>query len=272
MVNSVVTNIGAIVALQSLNKTNASLDIIQKQISTGYRVADAVDDGAAFAVAQGLRSTSKGLDAVDQRLSAAQGLINVTSAGLSNISDTLAAARATLTKLADASLSTNERAQYNADYAAQKTEVTNFVNQASFNGTNILSSGTAVTIVFDSSGGQFTFAGQNTAGSITAGLATVANATAAAAALTSGGALSVFETAVGSSLATVGGYSRSVTNQQNFLKIINDATNTGIGAIVDADLAKASASLQSLQIRQQLGTQSLSIANQAPSILLSLFK
>ena len=48
--------------------------------------------------------------------------------------------------------------------------------------------------------------------------------------------------------------------------------NTGLGSLVDADLAKESAQLQALQIRQQLGTQALSMANQAPQTLLSLFK
>ena len=51
-----------------------------------------------------------------------------------------------------------------------------------------------------------------------------------------------------------------------------DALNSGLGSLIDADLAKESAQMQSLQIRQQLGTQSLSIANQAPQSLLSLFK
>ena len=51
-----------------------------------------------------------------------------------------------------------------------------------------------------------------------------------------------------------------------------DALESGLGALIDADLAKESARLQSLQIKQQLGTQALSIANQAPQTLLSLFR
>ena len=61
-------------------------------------------------------------------------------------------------------------------------------------------------------------------------------------------------------------------NQDNFIKVLGSTINDSIGSIVDADLAKVSAKLQALQIRQQLGTQTLSIANQSPSILLSLFK
>jgi len=233
-------------------------------------VADAVDDGAAFAVAQGLRGDVNGFEAVSERLSAAKGLLTVTQEALKGISDTLGEARKVLVKLADGNLSTEERTQYNADYAALSTEVTNFVAQADFNGQNLLDDATAINIIFDSSGGQFTLTGQNTQGGIAAGLAAVATSTAAATHL--GGAFVTFENAVASSLSTVGGYIRSVTNQDNFTKVLADATTVGIGAIVDADLAKESARLQSLQIRQQLGTQALSIANQGPSILLNLFR
>jgi flagellin len=272
MTNSVNTNSGAIVALQSLNRTNSELNVVQKRVSTGFRVADAADDGAAFSVAQGLRADVKGYESVNERLGAAKGLLTVTQEALRGVSDTLGEARKVLVKLADGSLSSEERTAYNADYAALKTEVTNFVAQASFNGSNLLDDATAINIIFDASGGSFTLAGQNTQGGIAAGLAAVAAATNAAAALTATGALATFEAAVGTSLSTIGGYVRAVNNQDNFIKALSDATSQGIGAIVDADLAKESAKLQSLQIRQQLGTQSLSIANQAPSVLLSLFR
>ena len=66
--------------------------------------------------------------------------------------------------------------------------------------------------------------------------------------------------------------SRRITNQIGFNNAIADATNTGLGAIVDADLAKESARLQSLQVKQQLSSQALSIANQSPQSLLGLFR
>ena len=270
MTNSVNTNISAIVALQSLNRTNAQLDSVQKRVSTGFRVADAADDGAAFAVAQGLRGAVKGYEAVSERLSAAKGLVSVASSGLSSISDTLAEARKVLTKLADAGLSTAERNQYNTDWANLKTEVTNFATQSSFNGVNLLVGTATTAIIYTSAGGTFTLTGQDTSAQAATGMAVVANAGAAATLLA--GAFATFEGQVGTSLSVLGGYSRAITNQDNFNKILGDATEIGIGNIVDADLAKESAKLQSLQIRQQLGTQSLSIANQSPSILLSLFQ
>ena len=60
--NSVNTNIGAMVALQSLNRTNDDMAVVQKRISTGLRVSDAKDDGAAFAVAKRIRGDVAGLN------------------------------------------------------------------------------------------------------------------------------------------------------------------------------------------------------------------
>ena len=57
-----------------------------------------------------------------------------------------------------------------------------------------------------------------------------------------------------------------------FVQKLSDSLTTGIGNIVDADMAVESAKLQSLQVKQQLGVQALAIANQAPGIVLSLFR
>ena len=275
MVNSVNTNIGATVALQSLNKTNSELDKVQKQVSTGYKVADAKDDGAAFAVAQGLRGKVKGNEAVNERLSVAKGLLSVTQEGLKGISDTVGEIRKTLVKLADANLSSAERTQYNADYTALAGDITKYIAQSSFGGQNLIKASAAdINVISDAAGGTITLKSSD----LSAALGTLTGTASATAAnvisiLTpTSGALDVFEIAVNAELAAVGANSRSVENQDAFIKVLGDTINDSVGAIVDADLAKASAKLQALQIRQQLGTQSLSIANQAPSALLSLFK
>ena len=93
-----------------------------------------------------------------------------------------------------------------------------------------------------------------------------------AAVIKSGGTFLTQMDTVGTALNTVGSEANYVTNQVNFNSDKIDSMNTGLGSLVDADLAKESAQLQALQIRQQLGTQALSLANQAPQTLLSLFK
>ncbi|MDB5478904.1 MAG: flagellin [Alphaproteobacteria bacterium] len=274
MANSVNSNIGATIALQSINRTNSELASVQKRVSTGYRVSDAKDDGAAFAVAQGLRADVKGNEAVNERLSVAKGLLSVTQEGLKGISDSVGEIRKVMVKLADANLSSDERTQYNADYTALRGDITKYIAQSAFGGKNLISTAaTDLAIISDSSGGTITL--QET--DVEAALGTLAavdtsSASTAATAVGAAGALNTFEGVVGTALARVGANSRSVENQDAFIKVLSDTVTDGIGAIVDADLAKESAKLQALQIRQQLGTQTLSIANQSPSALLSLFK
>ena len=110
--NSVNTNMGAMVALQSLETTQQQLAVTQKQISTGFRVADSTDDGAAYAIAQGIRSTVGALTSANQQLGNVQGLLSTTQSGLNNISNTMASMRDVLVKLSDSSVQGNERTNY----------------------------------------------------------------------------------------------------------------------------------------------------------------
>jgi flagellin len=72
--------------------------------------------------------------------------------------------------------------------------------------------------------------------------------------------------------ANLGAATQQITGIQNFTSSLSSALTAGVGALTDADLATESAKLTSLQTKQQLATQSLSIANQQPQSLLSLFK
>jgi flagellin len=77
---------------------------------------------------------------------------------------------------------------------------------------------------------------------------------------------------VNAALARLGSGAKKFTIQQDFISKLIDTLNGGIGNLVDADLAVESARLQALQVKQQLGVQALSIANQQPQIILSLFR
>jgi flagellin len=102
--------------------------------------------------------------------------------------------------------------------------------------------------------------------------ATVDIATSAASATTAANALEHAIVDLNITLASLGSQATALDAQNDFLAKLSDEIENGIGNLVDADLAKESAKLQSLQIKQQLGAQALSIANQAPQVILSLFK
>src|SRR5580698_8832764 len=116
--NSVNTNESAMIALQSLDATNAMLDVVQKQVSTGFRVADATDDGAAYAIAQGIRSTVGSLTSANQQLNGIQGLLSTTQSSLNNISNTMTTMRGLVVKLGDDTTSSQDRTNYEAQYTA----------------------------------------------------------------------------------------------------------------------------------------------------------
>jgi len=275
--NSVNTNVGAMVALQSLNTTSDELTSTQKRISTGYRVADAKDDGAAYAVAARVRGEIAATQSANEQLGGLKGLLDVTQASLTNVSDTLKKLKAITVKLADGTITSDQRTQYQAQAKELTNNIQAFIEDASYNGKNILDesvSTLAETVVRNGSGVTYSFDGYSALTNIYNGVS-VANgwtAGSAAAALTASGALTTAISNTLTQLNNFGSYSNYIDSQITYNKAKMDAQEGGIGALVDADLAKESARLQSLQIRQQLGTQALGIANQAPQTLLSLFR
>jgi len=274
IMNSVNTNIGAQIALQNLNSSNKMLQQVQNRISTGMRVASAQDDGASFAIAQGLRSDVKAVGAVNEQLNKAKGLLSVTLAGLTQVSEKLGDVRAVLTKLADENVTGDTRSQYEADYNSLLAEITSSVSGSSYNGTNMLeTASTDVNVISDILGSQITIGAVDLEAEV-AGVNT-APATAAASQDLIDGTDTGFDdlvSMVNDALNDFAATDRRITGQIEFNSKLSDALEVGLGATVDADLAKESARLQSLQIKQQLGTQALGIANQAPQILLGLFR
>jgi flagellin len=281
--NSVNTNIGALVALQSLNSTMAQLAATQKQISTGFRVADATDDGAAFAIAQRVRSDVGALTSANQQLGNVKGLVSTALSGLTDVSNTMNSARDVLIKLADSNMQGTQRTQYIAQYNSLLANIKTFLSDATYNGKTLIGNINgatgygAVAVVRNEVGATYhigSYSGSAFLGSITftatqlGGAATVAGLIGTAAGATFINQLN----ALGNQLNTFGSAENYVDNQISYNNDKMDSLNTGLGSLIDADLAKESAKLQSLQIKQQLGTQALSIANQAPQSLLTLFK
>jgi len=280
--NSVNTNMGAMVALQSLNMTNTQLAATEKRISTGYRVADATDDGAAYAVAQRVRSDVSSLTSANQQLGGVQGLLSTTSSALNDVSTLLTSMRSVLVSLANGNTSGTQRTQYTSQYNSLLANVKSDIENASYNGKTLIgnitgSSGTfsRVAVSTNETGSTYgiaTFGGSAMYGSLALGATTLASATLAGAAITTTGTFMNMLNSLGTQMNNYGNATNYITNQVNYNTDKISAMNSGLGALVDANLAQESAMLQSLQIRQQLGTQALSLANQAPQSLLTLFK
>jgi len=275
MAFSVNTNAGAFAALQNLNKTSDKLNQVQTQINTGLKVASAKDNAAVFAIAQKLRGDVAGLNAVKGSLDRASSTLDVALAAGEAVSDLLISLKEKAVAAKDSGLDTASRASLNNDFAQLRDQITSIVNNAEFNGTNVVKNGgTAISAITNDTGSNtITIAAQDlslTGTKVSIGATTsISTATLAAAAVTN---LESSIANVNTALSALGSGANRLDLQRTFVDKLSDSIEVGIGNLVDADLAKTSASLQSLQVKQQLGLQALSIANQAPGTVLSLFR
>jgi len=272
---SVNTNTGAMLALQYLNKTETDLQTTQTHINSGLKVATAKDDGATFAIAQNMRGDVSGYQAVSDSLNRGVSTIDVALSAGGSISDLLNELKSKALAAADTSLDTASRNALNADVTALRDQITTIVANAQFNGTNLVDgSVTAITALASADGTKrITVSGQNLklSGAIITitQTATISTQTKASAMISTIGA-SLQN--VNAALAKLASGAKKFSVQNDFVSKLMDTLKAGIGNLVDADLAQESAKLQSLQVKQQLGVQALSIANSQPQIILSLFR
>ena len=402
--SSILTNNGAMVALQTLKQINSNLTGIQSQISTGKAVGTAKDNSAVWAISKVMESDVKGFKAISDSLNLGESTVAVARQASESITDLLTQMKG---KIVAAQEDNVDRTKINADVTALKDQIASVVSAAQFNGLNLVDGSTAsasvlasldrdasgsvtassITVTaqdlstggytandifsstagtassdgdtvvlsldqgggtgdiviadgttawaagdkvsitigdqvasytltaddaaattpadivaiglknaiddlgidgltvdydsgspgqldFDNSGtadltvtGQFTNAGSGGLGALsTIDVSTGVGATAALAAVET-----LIDTAISAS-ASFGSVEGRIETQATFISNLTDSLTSGIGAMVDADMEEASARLQALQVQQQLGTQALSIANQAPQSILSLFR
>ena len=273
--NSINTNAQAVFALQALNSTNSEISVTQKRVSTGYRVADAKDDGGAFAVVQSVRADVAVVIAVGEQLGGVKGVLETTFASLSVVSDTMRSIRAVLTRLADAAIASDQRTIYEEQYRLLAEQVSGFVDDSFYNGRSLLSTavgtGGDITAIRNEGGGTFTIAAVDGA-TLKISATAPADATAAQAMIASGGGFDAIAQIISATLNRFGSSMSFVESQIAYNAKKVDAMEGGISALVDADLAKESSRLEALKVRQQLGVQTLGLANQGPQILLGLFR
>lgn len=272
---SVNTNYGAMVALQNLNKTNSDLGDVQNHINTGLKISGPKDNGAIWAIAQSMRMDVQAYGAVTQSLNRTLSVVDTAVAAGTTVSDLLKEMKEKALAARDPSIDSNSRDAYNADFVALRDQITKTLANSAFDGTNLLDGSTTQVMALANAAGDgfITVTARNLSlsGSIVslASTATISTATQASAAIST---IESSLNALNLALSQLGTDSKKVGLHKSFVSKLSDELETGIGNLVDADLAKESAKLQALQTKQQLGIQALSIANQAPQSILSLFR
>jgi flagellin len=272
---SVNTNTGAMTALQYLNQTQGQLAQTQDAINSGLKVASAKDNGAIYAIAQNQRGAVAGFSSVINSLNNGSSAVDVALSAGQSISDLLIQMKQQALSAADTSLDTASRQALNANFNALMSQITTIVNNAVFNGFNLVNGSTGKIMALASADGtrHVTTMAQNMSlsGSIVTikSTASISTQTKASALITT---IQTSLTNVDSALAKLSAGAAKFSIQATFSQKLSDTLTTGIGNLVDANMADESAQLQSLQVKQQLGVQALSIANQAPQAILSLFQ
>lgn len=294
--SSILTNYGAMVALQNLQATQRSLTETQNHISSGLKVATARDDASAWTIASTMKSNVASLNQVSQNLGNADSILGTAVSGATQISKLVSSIRAKVATFTDTS----------ANKSAMQSEVTQLVNQigatiksSSFNGVNLLDSTQPDGLVFlAATNNDYTATGGDTSPTIATGaavdLSSTGTDTAVADFYTLVGDMATaitdtdpatqqtnldaamkkidaFAASVQGQAAQFGAVQQNVQSQKTFVTSLANAMQQGVSNMVDADMTAESARLSALQTQQQLGTQALSIANQAPQMILKLF-
>jgi flagellin len=302
--SSILTNNSAMVALQTLKSNNSNQSTTQSQISTGKEIGSAKDNAAVWAVSKVMESDVAGFDAVQDSLSVGASTVAVASAGAEQIVETLKEMK----QLAvSAQSQTADFGKIQTEMAAKRDQIDSVIGGSQFNGVNLLASdvdGAAVAAVAGTAGtptaapvpGTPASGGGGALLSIVsslnrvggtapdaakidvytvdfeAQLGTVTEISDTATAATALGEIEAMLTTAINGAASLGSSGKRIDDQSNFVSKMKDVLTSGIGALVDTDMEAASAKLQALQTQQQLGVQALSIANQAPQSILSLFR
>lgn len=275
--SSILTNNSAIVALQTLKSINNNLAKTQDEISTGKSIASAKDNAAVWAISKVMEGEQSTFKTIQSNLNAAGSVVATGQAGAENVAEILKEVKSLVAGATSDLMDAPSRTKTAAEITRKFEQITSIINTTQMNGVNLLDNTTARQFLASANAGVTVSADHYisvTGIDLTTAVADIGTlditSTANAAA-----ALEDVDTALNTVLtgaATLGSTAKRIGDQSTFVGKLADSLKVGVGALVDADMEEASARLQALQTQQQLGIQSLSIANQAPSAILSLFR
>ncbi|NIZ13521.1 flagellin [Phaeobacter sp. HF9A] len=280
--SSILTNNGAMVALQTLQTVNRNLTETQNAISTGKKIETAKDNAAVWAISKTMESDIAGFEAIEEGLSMGDATVAVASAGAEQIVEKLVEIKELVVSAQAENVS---HSKIQTDIDSKVAQIESIISAAQFNGANLLKDtidGTATEMgVLASldrvgaggtvSGVDITIAAQAFESNLNLGtsLTTITDTTTAESALAE---IESFLQIAISGAAELGAASARIEDQSMFVADLVDSMTLGVSAMTDTNMEEASARLSALQTQQDLAVQSLGIANEAPQALLQLFQ
>ena len=303
---SLLTNVAALNVLHNLATTQRDLQDTQQQVSSGLKVGNASQNAAYWSIATTMKSDNASLSAVKDGLALGSATIDVVNSALTSAVDVVNQIKA---KLVTASEPGVDRSKIQTEITSLQQQLKSIGDSAVFSGQNWLSVDSSVlgynaqksiiasfsrdnsgvvqigTIdidttnirLYDANGGQGLIDKTRTSGATSQALSTLdisALTDSTADRQTLSDYLKITDSVLSditAATSSIGAYKTRVSSQSTFVSSLMDSITTGVGSLVDADMNQESAKLQALQVQQQLGVQSLSIANQNVQLILKLF-
>jgi flagellin len=266
----VATNIQAMQSLNYLNKTNAKIARNQLNLATGKKINTPGDDPAGYQLARGLEARRNGLEAALDNVNNANSILNIADGGYQNIMDILQTMKSKATQAADGSLGTTQRTAINDQFTALRSEIDQIVTETTFNDVALIDGTFSVTFQTGEGASETLSVALSSATSTGLGINAVSLTTQASASA----AITTFDTAINtlsSRAQDVGEYKARLVAKENTLSTAITNTEAVRSTYEDADFAKEQMEVLKMQILQQTAVSSLSQANSAPQLVLSLF-
>ncbi|MGR3571024.1 flagellin N-terminal helical domain-containing protein [Brevirhabdus sp.] len=281
--SSINTNSGAMSALSTLRQINNDLSGTQERISSGLKIRSSMDNAAYFSISETLQGDSGIYKAIDESMTLSKNSISAARLGSETVVDL---AKQFVERVAFAQGGTAQvRSDVQAELDELSARIQTTIDQSTFNGSDLVNGAATVTVVTGinrGASGSFTTTtvsfNQQNLGAIQSALDAIditTNATGVTTETTLSNALKTAESNLSSAISAATSFGiaeKSVDMQKQFLSELTDRIDSGVGSMIDANMEEEAAKLQALQVQQQLATQSLSIANQAPQNILSLFR
>ena len=265
------TNVQAMQSMNSLSVINNKIGMHQLRLATGKRINSASEDPAGYQLAKSLETRRRGLSAALQNVSQAKNVMNVAEGGYQNIMDILQTIKEKATQASDYSLSSTQRSSIDDQVTALITEIDDIVSETTFNGDSLIDGGYSGAFHTGEGASDELLISLGNGDSTALSIDTINLSTANGASTAITLANDAIDT-LASRIQEVGQYKVRLGTKERTLSVAVTNAEATRSVIEDADFAQEQMEVLKLQILQQTAVSSLSQANSAPQVVLSLFK
>lgn len=267
------TNMSALVAHNTLERTNKAVDKAMERLSTGQSINRGSDDAAGLSISENLRADINGLNQAQKNAQDGMNMINTADGGLDQIHAVLQRMRELAVQGSNDTLNSTDRTNMDNEFTELKGQIDDISSRTTFNGQSLLNGSHSYTFQVGSKAGEtltYSTADMSTAASglnvTTNDLTTQSNASSAITALDS--AIS----AVSAHRATIGAKANRLDYTSNTLSVTSENLSAAQSRIRDTDMASEMANLTRNNVISQAGMSMLSQANQGPQSVLNLLR